>query len=114
MFAVFHLMFWRIFKWKGELAKISADNRSIMQVLNLALVFVFLAAAYIAFFHGIELTQTQLGKTLLVVWSLFWLISAINQLVFWGFNKISLGLTLIFILVGVINLIPVVLFGQVD
>jgi len=107
MFAVFHLMFWRLFEWKSELKKISEDNRSIMQVLNLALVFVLLAAAYIAFSHGMELTQTQLGKTLLIVWSLFWLLRAVNQLVFWGINKISLGLTLIFILVAVINLVPV-------
>lgn len=71
MFAVFHMMFRRLFKWKDELAKISADNRGIMQVLNLVLIFVFLAASYIAFFHGPELIQTQLGKMLLISGSLF-------------------------------------------
>lgn len=60
-----------------------------------------------AFFHGPELIQTQLGRTLLVAWSLFWVIRAVNQLVFWGVNVKSIILTLIFILVAAINLIPV-------
>ncbi len=111
MFAVFHMMFWRLFKWKDELGRISADNRSIMQVLNLVLIFVFIAAAYIAFFHGPELIQTQLGKTLLISGALFWLLRAIYQPVFWGLNKISIILTAIFILEAVINLVPVVWRG---
>lgn len=111
MFAVFHMMFWRLFKWKDELAKISVENRGIMQVLNLVLIFVFIAAAYIAFFHGPELLQTQLGRTLLISGSLFWLLRAIYQPVFWGLNKISLVMTAIFILAAAVNLVPAVWRG---
>lgn len=108
LFAVFHMMFWRFLNWQVELAKISAENSSVMQVLNLALIFVLLAAAYVAFFHGSELIQTRLGRTLLVVWSLFWFFRAVNQVIFWGVNVESLVLTMIFILVAAINLMPAV------
>lgn len=58
IFAVIHMMFWRLNDWQTELVKISAENSAIMQVMNLALIFVFLAAAYVAFFHSPELIQT--------------------------------------------------------
>lgn len=111
MFTIFHMMFWQLFKWKDELAKISAENRGIMQVLNLVLIFVYIAAAYIAFFHGRELVQTQLGRTLLISGFLFWLLRAIYQPVFWGLNKISLAITAIFILTAAVKLVPAVWRG---
>lgn len=34
-FLIFHLMFWKIFKWKEQLAKIWPANSAILQVENL-------------------------------------------------------------------------------
>ena len=65
-FAIFHLMFWRIFRWKKDLSRLTFINRSVMQILNLCLTFVFLLVAYISFFNTSELIQTNLGKALLV------------------------------------------------
>lgn len=45
-FAVFHLAFWRIFRWKEDLASLTRINWAIMQVLYLRLTFVFLVIAY--------------------------------------------------------------------
>eukprot|EP01133_Synstelium_polycarpum_P016584 gene16584-19702_t len=39
-FAVFHTLFWHLFKWKSELKKLSYANRAIMQILNLRLIYV--------------------------------------------------------------------------
>ena len=34
-FALFHLAFWKLFRWETELAKLTSLNRAVVQVLNL-------------------------------------------------------------------------------
>lgn len=60
-----------------------------MQVLNLSLTFAFVIFGYVSLFHSRELLETALGHSLLVLISLFWLLRAIEQIVFfklkhWG------------------------------
>ena len=106
-FAVYHIMFWRLFRWREDLASLRHINRSVMQVLNLCLTFVFLVMAYVSFFHTSELIQTSLGKTLLIAFSLFWFLRMIEQMVFFGIkNKMSAAFTLVFLLGSVIYLLP--------
>lgn len=106
-FVVFHLMFWRLFRWKQDLALLTVINRSVMQILNLCLTFVFLVMAYVSFFHVPELVSTNLGRTLLVAFSTFWFLRMIEQVVFFGIkNRVSLALTLIFLLGSAMYLVP--------
>ena len=108
-FAIFHLMFWRLFRWKRDLSSLPFINRSVMQILNLCLTFVFLLMAYISFFNTSELIQTNLGKALLVGFSLFWFLRMIEQIIFFGIrNLISIALTLVFLFGCVIYLIPLI------
>jgi hypothetical protein len=108
-FAIFHLMFWRIFRWKKDLSRLTFINRSVMQILNLCLTFVFLLMAYVSFFNTSELIQTNLGKALLVGFSLFWFLRMIEQIIFFGIrNLISIALTLVFLFGCVIYLIPLI------
>ncbi len=41
LFGIFHLFFWRFFKWKKDLAKLSQVNKGIVQILNIQLIFSF-------------------------------------------------------------------------
>jgi len=108
-FAIFHLLFWRLFRWKKDLSRLTFINRSVMQILNLCLTFVFLLMAYISFFNTSELIQTNLGKALLVGFSLFWFLRMIEQIIFFGIrNLISIALTLVFLFGCVIYLIPLI------
>jgi len=108
-FAIFHLMFWRLFRWKRDLSSLTFINRSVTQILNLCLTFVFLLMAYISFFNTSELIQTNLGKALLVGFSLFWFLRMIEQIIFFGIrNLISIALTLVFLFGCVIYLIPLI------
>lgn len=108
-FAIFHLMLWRLFRWKRDLSSLPFINRSVMQILNLCLTFVFLLMAYISFFNTSELIQTNLGKALLVGFSLFWFLRMIEQIIFFGIrNLISIALTLVFLFGCVIYLIPLI------
>jgi|SRR3990172_2617690 len=107
-FAFFHLMFWKIFLWKEDLASLTFINRSIMQILNLCLTFVFLTMAYVAFFHQPEMISTNLGKALLIASSLFWFFRMIEQMVFFGIkNRVSFMLTPTIFAGSVFHLLPV-------
>jgi len=81
-FAIFHILFWKIFKWNSELSKLNFLNRAIMQVLNLCLTFCFLLFSYISFYHTSELLTTDLGKTILTGIAVFWFLRAIEQVIF--------------------------------
>ena len=102
VFAIFHLLFWKIFKWDSELNKLSFINRAIIQVLNLCLTFCFLLFAYISFFHLSELLTTSLGKTFLIGITVFWFLRSIEQVVFFKLKHWSSAVFLLVFVVGTI------------
>ena len=107
-FAVFHLFFWRLFRWKKDLAQLTYINRAVMQILNLCLTFVFIAAAYLSFFYSVELISSPLGQAVLILISAFWFLRIIEQLVFFGLRKrLSVILTLLFVMGCIIYIVPV-------
>jgi len=107
-FAIFHLLFWQIFRWKEDLASLTSTNRFIMQILNLCLIFVFLIMAYVSIFQTAAMISTSLGKSLLIAFSLFWLLRMIEQIIFFGVkNKVSFAFTLVFFVGCIIYALPV-------
>jgi hypothetical protein len=109
-FAAFHLSFWKVFRWKSDLHKLTPVNRGIMQVLNLRLTFVFIVAgAALLLFQDI-LEGTNFGKFVLVAMSLFWLMRAIEQIIFWGLRSFFSNVLFIVFLVGAaLPVIPLIL-----
>lgn len=81
--ALFHFAFWRIFRWREELAKLHAVNRGVMQVLNLMLAFALLLFAGLQLLRADEMTGTALGRTLQGALVFFWIVRAGLQPVFW-------------------------------
>ena len=107
-FAIFHLFFWKVFKWKKDLASLSIVNRAVMQILNLRLTFVFIVVAYISLFYSSEMLSTNLGKVITASISIFWLLRFVEQLYFFGLKKLfSIILTILFFAGFIIYLIPV-------
>lgn len=86
-FAVFHLFFWRLFRWRRELAKLGFVNRQVVQILNLCLTFAFVVFAVPSLFFAGEMVGTGLGRTLLGLIALFWLLRAVEQVVFFGLRR---------------------------
>src|SRR5262245_26848170 len=82
--AVFHLAFWRLFRWREELARLGRLNRGAMQILNLFVTGVFAVAAYLCFAHARDLAGTALGHALLVGLAFLWLTRAAEQVWFFG------------------------------
>ncbi|MCP4573460.1 MAG: hypothetical protein GY838_13975 [bacterium] len=97
---VFHLLFWRIFDWRHDLQSLSFLNRAIMQVLNIMLTAAFGVFAWISFRHADALLGTDLGRDLLLFMSVFWLLRAGLQAVFFGARHLVSWAFLAFFVLG--------------
>lgn len=105
--AVFHLLFWKLFNWKQDLASLTPLNRAVVQILNLCLTFVFLVFAYISFFHANELLRSRLGRSLLALVAIFWFLRAIEQVIFFGLRrKASIAFLMLFLIGTGLYFIP--------
>ena len=99
LFVAFHLSFWKIFNWKYELEFLTTINQNVMQILNLRLIYVFLVVACLSFFCADELLTESLGKVILFAIALFWLMRAVEQIVFFGLkNRLSAAIFVVFLL----------------
>ena len=100
-FAAFHLCFWKLFRWRSELAKLTSLNRAIVQVLNLCLTFAFVVFAYISLAYPGELIATELGRSLLFLIAVFWYLRAVEQIFFFGLRKpLSVAFLALFLVGG--------------
>ena len=100
VFALFHLLFWKLFDWVQDLKKLSHINKSVMQILNLRLIFVFLVFAYISYFNALEMLATKLGLTMTLAIALFWGFRSIEQIIYFGVKKFASNILLLLFLSG--------------
>ena len=108
-FAIFHFLFWKLFRWKKELPNLAPVNRAIMQVLNIRLIYVFIGFAYLSFFFTRELISSRLGREILMFISVFWIMRAGEQKIFFGLrDKVSIALFIFFICGGIIYILPLI------
>ena len=106
---VFHIFFWKLFRWKKDLGKLTETNKAIMQVLNLCLMLCFLIFAYISIFQSEELLTTSLGKSLLIGMFLFAFFRVIEQFIFFDLKNIRSKIFLLAALLGAgLYLIPLI------
>lgn len=98
-FALFHVAFWRLFRWPEELQRVGIANRGIMQVLNLSLIFLFLLIGCVFALFPRDIVETGLGQFLLLGMTWFWLVRAVYQPLFFGwFHPLSTSLFGVFLL----------------
>jgi hypothetical protein len=88
-FAVFHMLFWRVFRWKADLQRLIPVNRAIIQVLNLRLIYVFLVIGLATVLFPVALLSTEFGMFILGAVSLFWFMRAIEQIIFFGLHSVA-------------------------
>ncbi|MEO7309029.1 MAG: hypothetical protein ABIX01_01415 [Chitinophagaceae bacterium] len=107
-FAIFHLLFWKIFRWKTALQPLDVVNRGILQILNCRMVYFFMLVAFICFAYPAELLSSRLGHVLLGGISLFWLGRTIEQFIFLRVRDPRVHLlTVIFILGTILFALPI-------
>ncbi|RPH95648.1 hypothetical protein EHM69_03710 [candidate division KSB1 bacterium] len=84
LLVVFHIMFWKIFDWPNGLASLSADNRAIIQVLNIGVIFGLAVFAVLSIVFRREMLDTRLGRFVTAAIAGFYILRAVCQLMFWG------------------------------
>jgi hypothetical protein len=62
------------------------ENRAIMQILNLRLIYLFLFTAFLCFAFTKDLYTTPLGKAVMIGMAVFWMGRTAEQFVFLRFN----------------------------
>ncbi|MBI5423112.1 MAG: hypothetical protein HZA32_03440 [Opitutae bacterium] len=82
-FGLFHLGFWKLFRWREELPRLSAINRGVVPVLNIMLTYVFFAVALAQATLREAWVATPLGRAALVGVTGFWVLRAGLQLICW-------------------------------
>lgn len=107
-FAIFHIFFSKIFRWKADLRSVMEINKGIMYVMNLCLIYVFIFFSYISIFQYDLLLTSKLGSIVLVFISLFWFFRAVEQVLFFDIKKpVSIVFTIVFLIGGILYLIPI-------
>lgn len=109
-FALFHLAFWKLFRWHDELAKVGFATRAITQILNLRLAYLFLGVGAACFVFTGELQDSGLGRALLAFMALFWAGRTVEQFVFLRRHHWLLHLlTALFVLGALLFALPLAL-----
>lgn len=101
-FAIFHISFWKMFKWGTDLKKLSFANKAVMQLLNIQIMYYFAFVAFICFALPTELLTTKLGNYFLLGNSLFWLVRTIQQFVFLRVNHYKIHILTTISIAGII------------
>ncbi len=91
-FALFHLAFWRLLRWRDTLQRATPVDRAIIQILNLRLTYVFAMVAALCFAFPVELHSTPLGRAVLGGMALFWAGRTVEQFVFLRINRPAMHL----------------------
>lgn len=108
-FGIFHMFFWKFFKWKRDLRNLTKVNEGIMQILNIQIIFYFFFVSFVCFYFNQDLVKSELGLIFLAGNSIFWIIRFINQFLFLRFNDYRIHiLSVVFFLGAVIFAIPVI------
>ena len=105
-FAIFHMCFWRLFRWPDSLTSSGSLNSAVTQTLNIVLTYAFLATAAGLLFMW---RQQQDAAPLLVAGAGFWILRAVLQPMLFARTPLSRTMTTIFVAGAFLHTLPVIL-----
>lgn len=107
---IFHVLFWKVFNWKTTLSKGTKANAVAMQIMNIQLIYLFLAMSLLYFIFPNELLQTKIGNTILFGYAGFWIIRFLQQFIFLKMKgSFVIKLTLLFLFGAIIHSLPIII-----
>jgi hypothetical protein len=98
-FAIFHMVFWRLFNWPASLEPAGRVNAGIIQVLNLCIIFIFLGAAA-AQVLAAEMFKESDAEPFMLGIAVFWIFRALLQPFFFTLRDWRSALLLVLFLAG--------------
>jgi hypothetical protein len=85
LFGAFHIWLVKIIQASDSFAR-APEMRPLMLVLNISTALLILLFAYASFFCKKDLLTTKLGKSILVLTALFYLLRAVEEIIFFKFS----------------------------
>ncbi len=82
LLGVFHLLFWKIYNWAVVLQCLPAITQGVVIVINITLAMAVFIFGYLSIFHYRELTETKIGRAMLLSISLLYFTRAITGAIF--------------------------------
>ena len=108
LFFVFHILFSQLFNWKETLTCLNLNNWAIFQTFNLVAILMVGMITYFTFLHPVELAEISFGRSLLIVFSLFYIIRIVAQFIYFGFHGVGS------LIIVVLCLIPALIYFWVS
>lgn len=96
--ALFHVAFWKLFRWREQLPKLHPVNRGALQVMNLMLIYAGLAVAVGQLGWRNDWVGTPLGRAATASMAGFWFVRAGLQPFFWPRTAASWAFTVLCLL----------------
>ncbi|NVK21356.1 MAG: hypothetical protein HWD86_02455 [Kangiellaceae bacterium] len=100
VFLLFHLMFWKLFKWESQLKKLHPINKGAMRAMNIILIAIFAIFAVISLGFQEELLTSRLGFFLIVSIASVWLLRTIIQIPLFTLQAVASKVFFITTLIG--------------
>jgi hypothetical protein len=94
-FSLLHLSFWKIGNWKEELLKVSPDNKSIVQMLNVVSIYTLLFAAFVTFYLARKSKFSFIEKALIIFIVGYYLLRIAFGIPFFGFSLEELAIWIV-------------------
>jgi len=106
-FSLLHLTLSKALNWNETLSCLTPDNQATVYILNAHLAFTCLVFAYLSFFHRKDLLTTGIGRAVTAAIGLFYVLRAINQVVYYGLSAPgTLFGVVVFLLVSLFYVVP--------
>lgn len=105
LFTIFHSAFYWMFKWNETLTVMTTFDRAILLTFNLICILLLLYSVILSLGFTRKLIETTIGKSLLLFFTLFYLLRIVCEFTYFGFMMPSS------IIIIAICLIPALSFG---
>ena len=89
LFTLFHAGFYWIFKWAETLTVMNPTDRGILLTFNLICILLLIYSVILALGFTHQLIETVAGKSILLFFTLFYLVRIVCEFVYFGFQMPS-------------------------
>jgi hypothetical protein len=110
LFAVFHLFFWKMFKWPESLASSGPINRKIMPIFNIVTTSTLFVFSGVCLFMSADLVATPMGQIFCLTIAGFWGVRTITEIIYGDMrDSVSQTLVVLFALIAALAALPVLI-----
>ena len=99
---VFHGAFWELFDWGNELPKLSRDNESLVQMMNICTITYLISMGIILFISRSDIADSRVGRLLLLSLSVFFAVRLVLEFIFPDGSLVLAGILLFLVVIFII------------